>query len=320
MSLGKVLITRRLPEEALAELRRCCDVTMNPSDNSWGPEGIRERLGGVDAVICVADRLDSESIRMARSARVISGYGVGYDNIDIAAATAAGIVVTNLPDEVTTATAELTMGIMLGLTRRIAEADRLIRASAPLQWGPSLLWGADLHGKTLGIIGLGRIGQAVAECARAFGMRIVYTARTPRSEPTAAQVTLPALLAESDVVSVHVPFTPETRHLIGAPELQLMKPDAFLINTARGPVIDEEALVAALTEGRLAGAGLDVFEREPLVPAALKGMANVILTPHLGTSTRETRTAMAARAAANVLSVLRGERPQRVVNPAVYVR
>lgn len=319
MSLGKVLITRWLPEEGLVELRRWCSVEMNPADQPWDPASISERLADKDGLLVVGDRIDQAAMQAAPRLRVISGYGVGYDNIDVAAATAAGIIVTNLPDEVVIATAELTLGLLLATSRRIAEADRLLRSHALPSWGASMLWGIDLFGKTLGIVGMGRIGTAVAERAKAFGMRILYTARSSKPEAEralgATRVELGALLAESDVVSLHTPLTPQTRHLIGAAELRRMKPGALLVNMARGPVVDEAALIAALEEGHLGGAGLDVFDREPHIPSALRGMRNVVITPHLGTASRDTRIRMAARAADNVLAVLRGGRPERVVNP-----
>ncbi len=246
--------------------------------------------------------------------RAVATVAVGYDNIDVPALTARGVVVAHTPGVLTDATAEITLGLLLSVTRRLGEGERLLRSGTPWSFELDFMLGTGLTGRTLGIVGLGQIGRAVARRARAFGMRIVYTGR--RRAPTgteeelaATYLPLPELLARADVVSLHCPLTADTHHLIDADALAAMKPTAFLLNTARGPVVDEAALADALDAGTIAGAGLDVFEREPEVHPGLLGRDDVALAPHLGSATVETRTAMATLAARNVVAVLRGEDP-----------
>jgi glyoxylate reductase len=255
--------------------------------------------------------------------KVVANVAVGYDNIDVRAATQRGIVVTNTPGAVTEATADLTWGLLLSIARRIAEGDRFIRAGKWHEWQFMFLLGCDVYDRTLGVIGMGRIGQAVARRAQGFGMRVLYHNRQRLAAGVekalgATWVELPTLLQQADFVSVHVPLTAETVRLIGAAELRLMQPTAYLINTARGAVIDEAGLVRALTEGWIAGAALDVFEREPEVPQALLALENVVLVPHIGSASVATRTRMAVMAAENLLALLRGDRPPNMVNPEVY--
>ena len=268
-------------------------------------------------------RVNEEVLAQTPKLRVIANVGVGYDNIDVAACTRRRIVVTNTPEVVTEATADFAFALLLAVARRVAEGDRYVRESRWQKWQWGLLWGADVHHKTLGLYGFGRIGQAMARRARGFSMRVLYHAR--RRVPEALERELEAqyvdretLLRESDFLSLHVPLTPETHHLVRAPELDLMKPRAFLINAARGKAVDEEALVQALKAGRIAGAGLDVFEHEPHVHPALLEMSNVVLMPHVGTATSETRLKMALLAAENLLAALAGRRPPNLVNPEVY--
>jgi glyoxylate reductase len=239
---------------------------------------------------------------------------VGYDNVDVEAAARRGVVVTNTPGVLDDATADLTLTLILAATRRVAEGDRLVRSGRPWNWGMHFMLGSGLRGKLLGIVGLGGIGRRVAERARAFGMEIAYHSRHEAPADVVAglaaeRLPLERLLAEADVLSLHCPLTPETQHLIGAAELEAMKPTAVLVNAARGPVVEERALAEALAAGRIAAAGLDVYEHEPQVEPALLALDNVVLTPHLGSATVETRTAMAELAARNAIAVVRGEDP-----------
>jgi glyoxylate reductase len=268
----------------------------------------------VDAALTLLhDRVDEELFAAAGPGlRCVANVAVGYDNIDLEAAARHGVAVTNTPGVLDDATADLTMALILAATRRVAEGDRLIRSGRPWSWGMHFMLGSSLQGKLLGIVGLGGIGRRVAERARAFGMDIAYHSRRPSPaapQLDAEQMSLEQLLAEADVLSLHCPLTPETHHLIGAAELEAMKPSAVLINAARGPVVDEQAVARALRAGSIAAAGLDVYEHEPRVERGLLELDNVVLVPHLGSATVETRTAMAELAARNAISVLRGQGP-----------
>jgi glyoxylate reductase len=274
------------------------------------------RVAGADAVVALlSERIDDEVLDAAGPGlRIVANVAVGYNNIDLEACAARDVVVTNTPGVLTEATADLTMALLLMATRRLSEGERLIRSGEPWEFGMFLLLGSSIQGRQLGIVGLGGIGAAVARRARAFGMTIAYSNRR-QVEPTIAaqldaiRMDLPTLLATSDVVSLHCPYSPATHHLIGAEQLAAMKPTAFLINTSRGPVVEEHALVDALREGTIAGAGLDVYEHEPQVHPGLLEHPRVALAPHLGSATWEARTAMAELAAHNVLAVLRREPP-----------
>jgi glyoxylate reductase len=261
-----------------------------------------------------AELLDAAGPRL----RVVSNVAVGYNNIDVPACTERGVRVTNTPGVLTDATADIAMALILMVTRRLGEGERVIRSRTPWQWGMFYMLGTGLQGRRLGIVGMGQIGAATARRARSFGMEIAYTKRTPLDGPMAAElgavhVGLDELLATSDVVSLHCPYSPETHHLIDAARLSSMRRSAYLVNTARGPVVDEAALVDALRAGTIAGAGLDVFEREPEVHEGLLGLDNAVLIPHLGSATVETRTAMADLAATNCLAVLDGREPPNPV-------
>jgi glyoxylate reductase len=309
-----VLVTARIPAPVLSRLREACEVDYADTSTAMPRDEFLRRLRGKRGVVCVlANRLDAEAFDAGLpTLRVAANIAVGFDNIDVAAARDRGIVVTNTPDVLTDSVADFTMGLLLALTRRIAEGDRLVRNGGWTGWALDFMLGVELRGRLLGIVGFGRIGRAVADRARAFGMRVIATPPRDGDErpgPGVAFHSLDDLLAHADVISLHVPLLPETRHLIGARELAAMKPDAILLNTARGPVVDEAALVDALRGGRLAGAGLDVYEREPEVHAGLLGLDNVVLVPHLGSATIETRTAMADLAARNVIEVLAGRPP-----------
>ncbi len=281
-------------------------------------------LPSADALVCLlSDRLDAPTIARGTRLRVIANYAVGFDNVDVNEATRRGVVVCNTPDVLTDATADLTMALLLAAARRLPEGEAMVRTGAWVGWSPEQMLGADLAGKTVGLIGFGRIGQAVARRARGFGLRVIYHARSraPGDVETpleAARVELNELLAVSDFVSLHCPLTPETRGLIGPAELARMKPEAFLINTARGACIDEDALAAALESGHLAGAALDVFADEPNVPARLLRAPRTLLLPHVGSATGGTRRRMAELCVRGVAAVLAGERPKNVVNPQVW--
>jgi glyoxylate reductase len=278
-------------------------------------EELLERVAGKQALVSmISDVIDEAVILAAADLRIIANVAVGYNNIDVAAARRRNVVVTNTPGVLTDATADLTWALILGITRRVGEGERLIRRDAWRGWAFDFMLGTELGGKQLGIVGYGRIGRAVAARGRAFGMRIAHTVRTPSSavplaaeQPPAEPMSFDRLLATSDVVSLHVPLTPETRHLIGQASLARMKRSAYLINTSRGQVVDEAALAWALQNGLIAGAALDVFEREPRIEPALVALENVMLVPHLGSATTETRTAMADLAVRNVAAVLSGQ-------------
>jgi glyoxylate reductase len=297
----KVLLTRRIPSSVLASLEASHAVDLYTGDAAIPRDELIARVADKDALICVlTDKVDGAVMDAAPALKVVATIAVGYENIDVPAARERRILVTHTPDVLTEATAELTWALILGIARRIAEGDRLIRAGAWNRWGLDFMLGMELRGKQLGIIGKGRIGRAVAAKAPAFGMRAVFARH---------DMSLDELLVTSDIVSLHAPSTPETRHLINKRTLARMKRSAILVNTARGALVDEEALAWALSEHLIAGAALDVFEREPGDQPALKDFENVLLVPHLGSATRETRTAMADLAVRNVLSVLAGDKP-----------
>ncbi len=314
--MSRVVVTGRVPETALEKLRAEHDVDAWSGPESIGREELLRRVAGADAVVSLlTERIDAELLDAAGpQLKVVANVAVGYDNIDVPACTARGIVATNTPGVLTEATADIAFGLILSATRRLGEGERLIRSGQAWKWGMFFLLGSSLQGKTLGIVGMGGIGQATARRAKAFGMEIVYQSRSeidPRvaAELGAQRLERDELLAASDIVSLHCPYGPATHHLIGAGQFAAMKDSAYLINTARGPIVDEAALVAALRDGQIAGAGLDVFEKEPSVHPGLLELDNVVLVPHLGSATVETRTAMAMLAADNALAVLSGERP-----------
>ncbi len=316
----KVLVTARMPEEVLALLRREHQVESYAADPPLDRESLLRRVADQEGLLCtITDRIDAELLDRAPALRVIANYGVGFEHIEVAAATRRGLPVTNTPGVLTDATADLAFALILATARRIVEGDKRVREGKFTYWAPFLFLGQEVSGKTLGIVGLGRIGRAVAQRARGFGMRVLYYSRTPLSpaeekELNVSFAPLESLLREADFVTLHVPLTPETMHLIGHRELQLMKPTARLINTARGPVVQEAALVEALRRGEIGGAGLDVYELEPELSQGLTDLDNVVLLPHVGSATIETRTKMGLMAAANLLAGLRGERPPNCLN------
>jgi glyoxylate reductase len=324
MSRPKIVVTRRIPEPAVELLREHGDVWVSPDDRPLETRELHAAVSGADiAVTLLHDRVDDAFLDAAGDGlRAVCNVAVGFDNIDVPAATRRGVLVTNTPAVLTEATADLAMTLILAVTRRIGEGERLIRNREPWSWHMFMLLGMGLQEKTLGVVGMGAIGQSLARRAKAFGMDIVYSDARRASEEVerelgARQVELDELLRTADVVSVHAPLMDETRHLINAETLGLMKETAFLVNSARGPIIDEAALVDALKAGTIAGAGLDVFENEPDVHPGLLDLDNVVLLPHLGSATIETRTAMGVLAAQNAIAVLRGERPPTPVNPEV---
>jgi glyoxylate reductase len=306
----RIVVTRTLPAPALDALRDSgADVWVSPHDRALEPAELHAAVARADAVVTMLhDRVDAAFLDAAGAQlQVVANVAVGYDNVDVDAATQRGVTITNTPGVLTDATADLAIALLLAITRRIGEGERLMRSREPWAWSIDFMLGRGLRGKTLGIVGYGEIGRATAARARVFGLDVVYTRRSRGDDP--GQVELAELLERSHVVSLHCPLTPETRHLIDAAALARMRDDAYLINTARGPVVDEAALAAALRDGVIAGAGLDVFEREPDVHPDLLGLDNVVLIPHLGSATVETRTAMAELAAANALAVLAGDAP-----------
>jgi glyoxylate reductase len=314
--MSRVVVTGRIPETALEKLRAEHEVDAWSGPESIGREELLRRVAGADAVVSLlTERIDSELLDAAGpQLKVVANVAVGYDNIDVPACTERGVVATNTPGVLTEATADIALGLILTATRRLGEGERLIRSGQAWKWGMFFLLGSSLQGKTLGVVGMGGIGQATARRAKAFGMEIIYQSRSEidpgiAAELGARRVELDELLAISDVVSLHCPYGPATHHLIGAGQLAAMKNSAYLVNTARGPIVDEAALASALRDGQIAGAGLDVFENEPSVHPGLLELQNVVLVPHLGSATVETRTAMAMLAADNALAVLCGERP-----------
>jgi len=306
-----VLVTRRMPSAVLAQLEVVCDIDLHDHSDALSHDALCARVGGKQGLICMFnDRIEESAIAAGDQLKVVATVAVGFDNIDVAAAASRGVVVTNTPDILTGATAEFTWALILAVTRRIGEGERVVRNGAWKGWAFDFLLGAELRGKQLGVVGAGRIGRAVAAVAPAFGMRAVFAARTGAGAENAATdhavVSLDELLLTSDVVSLHVPLTQDTRHLINRRTLARMKRSAFLINTSRGGVVDDGALAWALDARLIAGAGLDVYEGEPGVHPQLVGRENVCLTPHLGSATRETRTAMAELAVRNVVEVVSG--------------
>ncbi len=341
----KVFLTRRLPAKALDRLGEVCDYEIGCDRGQLSRAALLAGVRQADGLICLlTDQIDSEVIAAAEKLRVIANVAVGYNNIDVEAAQRRQIFVTNTPDVLTEATADLTMALILAVTRRLVEADAYVRAGKFTAWDFELFLGTELTGKTLGIIGYGRIGHAVGRRAASFGLSVLYCGRDEiafRDEPVRttgrlgqrSRETLPApisasalqngltprrssfreLLAQSDIITLHVPLAAATRHLIDREALARMKPTAYLINTSRGPVVDEAALVAALKAGQLAGAGLDVYEYEPQVSPELLTMKQVVLLPHIGSATHETRTAMALLAVENAIDALSGRTPRNVI-------
>jgi glyoxylate reductase len=318
--MSTVLLSRRLPDPVMEELNRLFTLIGNVEDRPITRQELLTQVCDADAlIVTLTDTVDMELFSNAPRLRVVALYAAGYNNVDVAAAKARAIIVTNTPDVLTETTADLAWGLLLAVSRRIPEAERLAREGRWMGWGPTQFLGCDVHGKTLGIIGMGRIGQAVARRASGFGMPVIYSSRrdaVPPGEKTlnGRHVSLPTLLATADFVSLHVPLTEDTRHLIGKEQLALMRRTAYLINTARGALVDEAALAKALAAGHPAGAGLDVYEHEPHIHPDLLRLPNVVLLPHLGSATLETRVRMGMMVMDNIIAALSGkEPPNRVV-------
>ena len=311
-----VLVTRRLPGGAVAALEEHADVDMHTGERGLTPAELHGRLHDKQGlVVLLGDRIDAAAMDAGPNLRIVANVAVGYDNIDVAAARARGIVVTNTPDVLTDAVADYTWALILGITRRLSEGERIVRRGDWKGWAFDFMLGSSIAGKQLGIVGAGRIGRAVGARAAAFGMRVAFTSRRPVEWPGATAMTFDQLLATSDVVSLHVPLTPDTRKLIDQRALARMKRSAYLVNTTRGPVVDEAALAWALRERLISGAALDVFEREPEVHPRLLAAPRTVLLPHIGSASQATRTRMARLACESALAVLDGQTPPNLVRP-----
>ncbi len=316
----KVYVSFWLPEAPLNVLREKHEVIVNEKESLPSADELVAQLADADAFLCVGSRVDSSVLdRVGDRLKVIANWGVGYNNIDADYAAGKGIMVTNTPDVLTETTADMAWALLMAVARRVVEADAYVRAGQFQGFKPFAMLGSDVWGKTIGIVGFGRIGQAVGRRALGFGMKVLYydaVRLSPESEKelSATYVDLDTLVKVSDFVSLHVPLVDDTRHLIDAARLSTMKPTAFLVNAARGPVVDEQALLDALRDGKIAGAGLDVFEREPEVTPGLLELSNVVLAPHIGSGTWETRTNMAHVAVRNIIAALDGETPPNLVN------
>ncbi|WP_147869047.1 2-hydroxyacid dehydrogenase [Stieleria maiorica] len=321
MRSPKVLLTRRLPPDSMERLSAEAHLCHGDLDRALTREELIDGVRDVEGLICLlTDQIDAEVLDAAGNLKVVSNYAVGYNNIDVDAATQRNVAVTNTPGVLTDCTADMAWALLMASARRVTEGDRLVRSGQWTGWEPLQMLGAEVTGATIGMVGFGRIAKAMAKRALAFDMRVRYWNRTRLTVAEERELgveyrALDELLGESDFVSIHVALSDQTRHLIGKPQLEKMKPTATLINTARGAVVDEAALVEALREGKIARAGLDVFEREPTVHPELLTLPNVVLAPHLGSATVQTRTRMGELAIENCLAACRGERPPHLVNP-----
>ncbi|MFO7931937.1 MAG: 2-hydroxyacid dehydrogenase [Thermodesulfobacteriota bacterium] len=322
----EIFVTRRLPHEAMRLLEENFELTCNPEDRMLDKNELLGAVAEKDGILCLlTDSIDAEVLDAAgQKLKIVANYAVGYNNIDVQACTERKISVTNTPGVLTDTTADLAMALLMAVARRIVPAERFARAGRYEGWGPLLFLGTDVHHKTLGLIGFGRIGFAMARRAAGFGMRILYS-DVQRADPdsekqvNAEYVSKSVLLSESDFVSLHAPLTPETRHIIDDHALASMKPSAYLINTSRGELVNEKALVDALNNNKIAGAGLDVFEFEPAIDPKLMSMENVVLLPHIGSASTETRTKMGMVAAENLIDLLiRNNQPPNCINPEIY--
>lgn len=319
----KVFITRVLPLLATEQAEQACQVILNQEDRGLTKDELKAWVSEADGVISiVADVIDDDVMATAPKLKVISNVAVGYNNIDVDSATRRGILVTNTPGVLTETTADFTWTLLMAAARRVVEGDRYVRAGRFTEWKLTMLLGDDIYGKTLGILGLGRIGKAVARRAQGFEMRILYydvvRDQAAERELGVVHATKEEILREADFLTLHVQLLPETRHYIGERELRMMKPTAYLINASRGPVVHEAALVRALREKWIAGAGLDVYEEEPKIHPGLMELENVVLAPHIGSASHETRLKMATMAVENCLSALSGKRPPNLVNPEAW--
>jgi lactate dehydrogenase-like 2-hydroxyacid dehydrogenase len=321
-----VLVTKRIYPEAVDLLREHCEVDYEGTDDGMTAEQLRERIRGKQGVVSqLTDKFTREVIASLQGVRIIANVAVGFDNVDVPAATEAGILVTNTPDVLTDTTADLAFALLLAAARRLIEGHQFVHSGKWKKWAIDLLVGHDVHHRTLGILGLGRIGQAVARRGKGFSMRILYhdAARAAKDVESALEaefVSFEQLLRDSDFISIHVPLSQATRKLIGVEQLRMMKQTAVLVNTARGPIVDEAALAEALREGVIAGAGLDVFEQEPAVHPGLLNLPQAVLAPHIGSASVDTRRRMSMMAAENAVAALTGRRPPNLLNPEVWDR
>jgi len=325
MSRPNVLVTRPIMDEPLARLRERCDVTVHENEFGIPREELLQVVAGRDALITMlTEKVDAELLAATGpQLKIVANHAVGFDNVNVADCTAAGVLATNTPDVLTETTADTAFALLLAAARRIGEGERFLRAGNPWIWGPLMMLGQDVHHKTIGIVGFGRIGQAVARRAKGFGMTVLYSdaIQLPASveaETGATRVDLDALLERADFISIHTNLTPETRHLFGHEEFKRMKPSAVVVNTSRGPVVDEAALADALDAGEIFAAGLDVFENEPAVNEKLLGLDNAVVIPHLGSATVDTRDAMGNLAVDNLFAAFDGQRPPTLLNPEAF--
>ena len=326
----RILMTQLVPEAAIERLRAevgsgSLDINREP-DRIWSKNELIEKLraGNYNALYCMlTNRIDGEIFDAAPGLKIVANMAVGYNNIDVDEATRRGVAVTNTPGVLTDTTADFAWTLLMASARRLVEGDRFLRTGRFHGWGPLMMVGQDVYGKTLGIIGFGRIGRALAKRAIGFDMTVLYYDRNPADAETenalnARSVSMDEVLSKSDYVSLHTDYNPETHHLIGKPELEKMKSTAYLINTSRGAIVDEAALVNALKTGQIAGAGLDVFEKEPDIHPGLLDLENAVLAPHIASASLDTRTAMATMAADNIIAMLSGNKPPNLVNPEIY--
>jgi lactate dehydrogenase-like 2-hydroxyacid dehydrogenase len=316
-----VYVSRRLPQPAMDFLTERCSVECNPDDRGLTREEFLRVIAGRDAVLCqLSERIDAEAFTAAgANCKVFANYAVGYNNIDVGEATKRGVMITNTPDVLTHATSDMAWALLFAAARRVAEGDLLLRRHEAWNWAPEFMLGQDIYGKTLGVLGAGRIGMAFAKKSRGWDMKVIYNDIAPNpafeKETGGTFVSKEDLLRSADFVSIHVPLLPETRHFIGAPEFDLMKRTAVLINTSRGPVVDEKELVKALREHKIFAAGLDVFEDEPRMAPGLDALPNVVICPHIASATIKSRTDMGLVAARNIVAAMNGETPPSLVNP-----
>ncbi|MEZ7197670.1 2-hydroxyacid dehydrogenase [Pseudodesulfovibrio karagichevae] len=325
MNKPKVYVTRQIPEQGLDLLRQAAEVEVNPKDSPVPRAELLEIIRDCQGVIgLLTEKIDAEFFDAAPNLKGYANYAVGFDNIDVPEATRRGLPVTNTPDVLTNATAECAWSLLFAVARRVVEADKVMRSGDWPGWGPLQFIGGDVTGKTLGIVGAGRIGTAMARMSRGFDMPVLYTSSSGRrnevldKELNGRLVSFDELLEQSDFISLHTPLNPGTRHLFGAEAFKRMKKTAYIINTGRGPVIDEQALLAALKAGEIAGAGLDVYENEPALTPGLAELDNVVLLPHVGSGTESARTDMSVLAARNMLAMLKGDKPETCLNPEIY--
>ena len=323
MTKPLVYVTRRLPQKALDMIAAECEMKVNPHDRVMSRNELENAVKEIDGLLCLlTDTIDEDLLELNPDLKVIANYAVGFNNIELKGCTKRGIPVSNTPGVLTDTTADFAWALLMATARRVVEADRFTRAGKYQGWGPMMFLGGDVYGKTLGVIGMGRIGQAFAKRALGFDMEVIYYDAKPLSEEKEEELGVKYmkfdnLLKESDFISLHVPLLPQTKHLIGEREFELMKETAYLINTARGPIIDEKALFEALKNNDIAGAGLDVYEEEPELYPGLSDLDNIVLAPHIASASIETRTKMAVMAAKNLLAGLKEESMPNILNPEV---